>query len=236
MEVDLTQMSFGDIAFTGLGHNSTPVSIGLEIKSLGDCISCVQSGRFAGHQLPGLIQSYDHIWLLIQGQYKMRPKDGALIELREGRGGGQYWTEAGGGQRRWMWRDFEGWVNSVSILGGLRVHRVATWEEGADWIKCLYGWFQREGHSSTQVVYGGKQLYAEQALLVRPTLARRVAKELPSVGVVRSAAVAAKFRTLESMVMASEKDWQTVDGLGAGTAKKIYLAIHGLNGNGSKGH
>ena len=232
LEVDLTQMAFGDVAWTGLGHNGDPVSVGLELKSLDDCIACIQSGRFAGHQLPGLIASYDHVWLLICGQYR-QGLHGELEHLRDGRHGGKYWAAAGGGQRHWQWRDFEGWVNSVTILGGIRVHRVMTWEEGAQWMKCLYNWFQREEHSSVQVVYSGKQLYAETALLVKPTLARRVAKELPGIGIKRSAEVAKVFHTLEEMVEATPKDWLKVEGVGKGIATKIYQAIH-QNGSGGR--
>lgn len=231
LEVELTQMAFGDVAFLGKAHRGDPVSVGLEIKSVDDCLACVTSGRYAGHQLPGLISSYDHIWLLIQGEWCMG-RSGELLQRREGRGGGQYWADAGGGKRRWMWRDFEGWINSVTILGGTRVHRVATWDNGAEWIKCLYNWFQRENHKSTQVVYGSKEIFADTALLVKPTLARRMAAQLPGVAEVRSAAVASRFKNLEMMVNASEKDWRTVDGLGAGTAKKVFNAIHGLNGSG----
>jgi excinuclease UvrABC nuclease subunit len=70
---------------------------------------------------------------------------------------------------------------------------------------------------------------------MKPTLARRVAAQLPGVGEVRSAEVARVFGTLESMVEASPKDWATkVDGIGKTTAGKIYSAIHGQNGNGGR--
>jgi ERCC4-type nuclease len=230
LEVELTQMAFGDVAFLGMAHGGDPVSIGIEMKSVDDCLACVTSGRYAGHQLPGLIASYDHIWLLIQGEWRMG-RNGELLQHREGRGGGQYWAEAGGGLRRWMWRDFEGWINSVSILGGTRVHRVATWQEGAEWIKCLYNWFQRTEHKSTQVMYGTKELFADQALLIKPTLARRVAAQLPGIGEKRSAEVARQFHTLAAMVDASPKDWLRVEGIGKGIATKVYQAIH-QNGTG----
>jgi hypothetical protein len=195
----------------------------------------VVSKRYAGHQLPGLIASYDHIWLLIQGEWKMG-RNGELLQHREGRGGGMYWAEAGGGMKRWQWRDFENWINSVSILGGTRVHRVATWDDGAQWIKCLYNWYQRDSHHSVNVVYGTKTLFPDTALLVKPTLARRVAAQLPKIGEVRSAAVAAEFKTLERMVNASEKDWCRIDGLGKTTAKSVYNAIHGISINGKANH
>jgi ERCC4-type nuclease len=229
--VELTRMEFGDVAFMGWGANGMPVSVGIEMKRLDDVIACITSGRFAGHQLPGLIQSYDHVWLLVCGEWRARIRDGVLEQRKPGRGGGYYWSETCGGQRTWMWRDVESWLTSMQIMGGLRVHRVPEWQEGARWIKALSSWFAKEEHHSHLVVYGGKELYQDQALLVKPTLARRVAKELPGIGVVRSAEVARTFRTVAEMVEATPKDWMQIEGIGKGIADKIYKAIH-QNGNG----
>lgn len=232
VEVDLTQMAFGDAAFTGWGANGAPVSVGIEVKSIEDIIACIQSGRFAGHQLPGLLASYDHVWLLIVSDYRARARDGVLEYRKEGRGGGQYWSESCGRQRTILWRDVESWLMTCQIMGGIRVHRVSDYREAAMWIKTTSSWFSKESHKSHRVIYGTKSLFPDTALLVKPTLARRMAAQLPGVAEIRSAAVAARFKTLNAMVNASEKDWRTVDGLGAGTAKKVFNAIHGLNGTG----
>jgi ERCC4-type nuclease len=174
-----------------------------------------------------LIQSYDHIWLLIEGEYRARPTDGVLEYRRAGRGGGMFWDEAGGGKRRWLWRDFQGWLLSMSVLGGLRVQQCRDWNEGAQWIKTAYNWFQRDEHKSVQVVYSGKQLYSDTALLVKPSLARRVAKELPSIGVSKSRDVAASFPTVQQMVDASEKEWAQVPGIGRKLANTIWRSLRG---------
>ncbi len=231
-EVDLCQMEFGDAAFFGWGANGDACSIGIEIKSIGDIIACIQSGRFAGYQLPGLISSYDHIWLLVVSEYRARQRDGVLEYRKEGHGGGQYWTESCGRQRTVFWRDVESWLMTMQIMGGIRVHREPTYESAALWIKNTANWFARDEHKSHKVMHGTKEIFADQALLVKPTLARRVAAQLPFIGEVRSAEVARVFHTLEQMVEASPKDWATkVDGIGKGIAAKIYTAIHQ---NGSK--
>lgn len=234
-EVDLCRMDFGDVAFDGKAHGGSPVSVGIEVKTIDDCLACITSGRFAGHQLPGLVKCYDHIWLLIQGEWRMATS-GALEYRRTGHGGGQYWTAAGGGQRAWMWKDFEGWINSVTILGGIRVHRVGTWREGAQWLKTLYSWFQRDEHKSVQVVYGGKQLFPDTALLTKPSLVRRVAAQLPGIMEKRSSFVAQRFKTMQQMVNASVDDWAKIEiitkstgrstHLGKVVARKVHQAIH----------
>lgn len=233
LEVQMTQMPFGDIAFDGLLSDGSPTSYGLELKSVSDVVACVQSGRFAGHQLPGLMANYDNVWLLIYGQWRARVPDGVLEELRDGRGGGKYWYPAGGGQRLWMHRDLESWLITMQVAGGIRVHRVRDAAEAAVFIRTLYHWAQREEHKSHHVIFSGKHLWQDQALMVKPTLARRVAAELPHIGVKRSAEVARAFHTMEQMVEAEPKDWMKIPGVGRRIAAKIYKAIH-QNGNGER--
>jgi ERCC4-type nuclease len=234
-EVESTRLDFADAAWLGWGPNGAPVNVGVEIKQMSDAMACCVSGRFAGHQLPGLLQSYDDIWLLLRGEWRARPGDGVLEERRQGRGGGMYWAPAGGGQRLWMWRDFENWINSMTILGGLRVHRFSgwcerhrtiDWCEGALWLKTLHGWYSKEEHKSHQVIYSGKHIWQDQALLNKPTLARRVACELPHIGVKRSAEVARVFHTVAQMVEASPRDWMQVEGVGKKIATEIHRVIH----------
>ena len=237
-EVELTRMSFGDISFYGNGIGSVPVSIGLEIKEVHDVVQCITSGRFAGHQLPGLIKSYDYVWLLINGQYRSRAKDGVLELYREGKGGGWYWQEVGGDGRgkRWLWRDVESWLSSMSVMGGIRIQHCRDWTEGAQWIKQLHSWFSKDTHKSHMVMYGGKELYCDQALLMKPSLVRRLASELPRIGSEKSIAVAAHFHSVSEMMAASEKEWTEIDGIGRGIAKIVYKAIHNSNnGNGNGG-
>lgn len=238
VEVELTRMAFGDVAFMGWAQNGTPVSVGLELKKLDDVIACIESGRFAGHQLPGLIQSYDHIWLLVCGSWYGRRADGVLLTKRINHRGQEYWVEAGGGRRRWMARDLESWLISMEILGGIRVHRVEDWQEGAQWIKTVANWFSRDDHKSHKVLFQGKHLYPDQALLAKPTLARRIAAELPLVAEKRSADVARTFHSptiaeyLHRIADADPKEWRRVPGIGPGIAKRIHHALHATNGNG----
>ena len=233
-EVESGTYPYGDVNFFGYGANGDPASVGVEIKSIEDVIACIQSGRFAGHQLPGLLSSFDYTWLLVVSDYRPRARDGVLEYRKAGRNGGQYWSESCGRQRTVFWRDVESWLMTMSICGGIRIHQEPDYDHAALWLKNTVNWFSRDQHKSHKVIQGTKSMFPDQALLIKPTLARRVAAQLPGIAEVRSAAVAAKFKTLESMVTATEKDWRTVDGLGAGTARKIFNAIHGLNGNGGQ--
>lgn len=231
---ELSQMPYGDVSWLGSGVDGAPVSVGIEMKSLHDCLQCIGSGRFAGHQLPGLVQSFDYVWLMVEGDYRGRTRDGVLEYYRR-TDRGAYWTEAGGGRRQWMARDFEAWLLSMVVMGGIRVIRVADWDSGAQWIKTAYNWFQKETHSSHLAMYSGKVLAGDSALLTKPSLVRRVAAELPGVGFKRSAKVAARFRSVSEMVSAPVSEWLEVEGIGAKTAQGIVKAVHGGNGNGNSG-
>ena len=61
------------MSFTGQGPNG-PVSVGIEYKRMGDALACMVGGRFTGHQLPGLRQSYQQYWLLVEGAVDVRRK------------------------------------------------------------------------------------------------------------------------------------------------------------------
>jgi hypothetical protein len=82
-------------------------------------------------------------------------------------------------------------------------------------------------------MYSTKELYSDSALLVKPPLVRRVAAELPQIGLTRSADVARRFKTVLEMAKAGEKEWRdlVVDGgkrLGA-RGLTVYNAIRGGN-------
>jgi len=228
LEVEPCRLDFGDACFMGWGPNQALCSVGLEIKSVSDCIACVISGRFAGHQLPGLIRSYDHIWLLVYGICRTRA-DGILEEARYPQRGGMYFAPIGGGKRLWFARDLESWFLSMQIMGGLRVHRVGTVAEAAQWLKTLYAWHQREEHKSHLAMYSSKEIYSDAALLAKPSLARRIAAQLPGVGYVKSSAVAAQFKSVEEMVAAAPGDWAQIDGIGKQLSQRIWMAIHQRN-------
>lgn len=203
-----TQLDFGDVAFWGSGR-----AIGIELKKLDDMLQCITTGRFAGHQLPGLAAAYDEAYLLIEGLWRPNPSDGVLEQWRAGG-----WYPARGG-RGWMYRDFVSYLTTMEIKGGVRVVRSTSQDETARAILALYDWWQDyDGHKSHLALNRAQR---DAAIFIRPTFARRVACELDGIGFERSSDVAAAFPTVRRMVNASEKDWRTVKGIGKTLAKRI---------------
>jgi ERCC4-type nuclease len=181
-----------------------------------------------------MVASFDHLYLMLQGEWRRRDNDGVLEEHRRNhKTGGSYWASASHGAREILWRDFESWLCSVTILSGMRLLRVQTWEEGAQYLKLLHSWYQKESHRSHQVLAQAKEVHVDHALLVKPPLARRVAAQLPGIGFSRSAAVAARFKTVVEMANAPEEAWTELvaDDKRLGVrGKTIFRALRGGNG------
>jgi ERCC4-type nuclease len=236
--VELSTLQFGDCAMIGAGPGGSPVSTGIEVKRLADLTACIQDSRFSGHQLPGMIQSYDQSWLLVIGIFRARARDGVLEYQVDDRRG--YWRDTSHGRRRsLLWHDLRMFLFTMEIKAGIRVAIVDDYQQAALWIACLYSWWQRgwDDHTSHLQVYDGMRSdLFDRALLSRPSVTRMIAAQLPNVGRTKSAAVAARFKSVKEMVEASEKDWAGIDGIGKNIAHKVWVALRGgVNGNGRAG-
>src|SRR5574342_372474 len=130
----LGRLEYGDVSFVGNGPDDTPVLVGIERKSIGDLLNTITSGRFAGHQLPGLINSYNVVYLIVEGLY--RPGPSGLLELRYGAG----WAPNEMG-RRWMYNEVECWVSTMEEKAGLRLRRAPGPPETAAIIQSLHQWW-----------------------------------------------------------------------------------------------
>lgn len=211
--VDSTPLQFADCAFVGKGPNG-PVSVGMELKRLEDILACITSGRFSGHQLPGLVQHFDEIYLVIEGIYRPNPKDGVL-ETRHGK----EWRPVNLGNRAWMYRDLEAYLTTVEVRGGVRLRRTSDRQETARVVAQIYRWWDTdfEDHTSHLAINRSRDV----ALFTKPSLRYLVAASLPGLGHMRAGCAAGHFKTVQEMVLADEKEWASIPGIGKGTAQKI---------------
>jgi ERCC4-type nuclease len=231
---ELSRLEFGDVMFLGVGASGEPVPIAVEVKTLNDLLSCVVSGRFLGHQLPGLLRDYDHVWLVVEGVYRANPADGAL-ETRRGRD----WHPVGHGRQRWMFRSLDKWLTKLEVRAGVKIRRTGSRDETARTISALYNWWQEsDDHTlddldrSTQLALatkvanegGGSGAWLGE----KPKAAgivRRIAAELPGIGVEKSGMVAGEFGTVQEMVLAPEPVWRSLPGIGKTLASRIVIAM-----------
>lgn len=229
---ELGRLPFGDVAFMGIGPEGVPVPVGIEVKNIRDVLKCITDGRFAGHQLPGLINSYQQIWLLVEGQWRQNSKTG-LLENLTNKG---WWCEATVGQRAFMYRDLLSWLFTIQTKGGIQVAYVSSYTEATTWISSLYNWWNKGGigydshHSHLAINVSGdirnNAGWRDRAILVRPTLLRRIAAELPGIGFDKSANVAAHFASVEELFCASERELAKIPGIGKELSQRIWGALH----------
>jgi ERCC4-type nuclease len=214
----LTTLEFADCMFVGNGNGDMPAFVGVEIKTIKDALSCVVSGRFAGHQLPGLVKEYDVVYLLIEGAYKANRE--GLLQVPYGK----RWRVVNLGSRYFMWRDFENWLTSMENMGGVRIRRSYSRFETAEMIKSLYKWWTRKdwGEHKAHLVANKA---GSSVLGVKYSLKRRIAAQLDGVGDTRSKAVAEHWASIGEMVQGTVKQWMEIEGIGKVTAEKVVKEL-----------
>lgn len=222
----LGELSYGDFGFCGYGPGGSPVTVGIERKTLGDFVSSTMTGRFAGHQLPGLLDpnmGYQDCWLIVEGVW--RAGDTGLLEVPAGF---KKWKPVSYGSKAFMYKEFESLVLTLEMKAGLRTRYTRTPESTALFLVTLYRWWTDKSLEQHKSHLRFRSQEADTSLLVKPSLARLVAKEFPGVGWERSGQVAGRFPTVYDMVQASEQEWQEVPGIGKTLALRIWSALRGL--------
>lgn len=217
---ELATLTYGDISITGNGPEGCPVAVGVEIKKLPDLVQCIDNGRFVGHQLPGMLECYDQIWLLVEGIWR-EDSQGTVSCPR-----GATWKPLIAGTGHFSASALNGFLLTVQIKLGVRVMFTGTRQQTVDWLYQLNRWWtgkEYEDHRAHLAFDNSAAL----TLVSRPSLVRRMAKELPGIGWGRSAAVARRFPSVFEMCMADEPEWAAIDGIGKITAKRVTEAING---------
>jgi ERCC4-type nuclease len=214
----MERLEFGDACFTGNGAKG-PLAIGIEVKKVHDALQCMTDGRFAGHQLPGLVRTYDRVWVVLEGKFTVDFGTGLLLA-----DGGRRRGALSSGSRRFMYRDLSNWQTSMEVCANIRFRRTTDRVETARFLADLHGWFGKPftDHKAHLALHDEAPDYAQFA---KPSLARMVAAQLPGVGYKKSLAVVQKFGTVAQMVVANEDEWAEIDGIGEVLAKRIWEAI-----------
>jgi ERCC4-type nuclease len=220
---ELTHLDFGDCCFFGNGPDDTQVSIGVELKNVADLVQSMQSGRLAGHQVPGLVEAYGHVWLIVEGFYRASRRTGQ-VEVPRGKG----WQPLGHGRAPIFWRALENFLTTLEVQAGLHIRRTRTSNETARFIALLYHWWTDKAyaeHTSLHVMHRPHQMQLVSDNEATHRL-RQVAACLPAIGWARSKAVAAKFRSIDALIGSTAEDWTSIEGIGHGIATDIMKALY----------
>jgi ERCC4-type nuclease len=251
IEAVIGTLDFADFAFQGLcGWNDTPTLIGVERKALRDFLACGRDGRFAGHQLPGLLDTYrciscggNHVWVVVEGVFRA-DKDGVLLELRghEPGTGKAKWEPLVVGKHQFLEWEVTSFVNSIEICTPLKVRYCKGKEDTAKFVAGLERSYQKSwaDHRVNKTLRKnpahdlGKRGMNLLAWDKEP-LVRRWAACLRDVGYERSGAVCDVFKTVGEMVGAASlipaeelaKKWREVDGIGKSISASVVKEMRG---------
>lgn len=225
IETEITHLDFGDIAFLGRGEQDCTRDIGVELKTLGDCISSLRTGRLAGHQLPGLVKSFDYVWLVVEGYWR-HDEQGRIVTFQ---GKDRGWRAASGNM---LATELEKQLLTLEMQSGLHVRFTNSRRDTIRFLASLYRWWtdrDLDSHRSHLRVH-------HKPTLVPISPERRTLTTLPGVGIIASAAIEKYFieegrcNLLRAFQTAPEVWADILIGekrLGTKAAMKIYNFVRG---------
>ena len=219
VKAELTSLEFGDACFEGNGPQGK-IAIGVERKTIGDMLNCIDDARYAGHQRPGMMEMYQKSILVIEGVWKPDMQSGYLMELASSLS----WRPFR--QRNYMVRYSKLFRYLLTIqFSGVSVIWCRDLEQTAYDICEIFHWFQKPWNQHTSLLE--MQKLNIPALNGKPPLVQRWAAEIDGVGVKHSQDAMKIFKTPYDLARSDETEWITLPGVGSKLAMSIVRQIHG---------
>lgn len=227
--VEVTEMLAGDFAFEGNGPNGR-LLIGIERKSIGDMLSSMRSGRYAGFQMPNMGLDFDVCYLLIEGIW--RPNSQGMLEVPAKIKGKRVWAPYRhslaakqwnrADNRPYLYSELDKHLCTVELKKNVAIVRAGGKLEMIWQVINRYQWWQKgwDEHDSADPI----KTQAEVSF-TRISDCRKFANIVPGIGWKRSADVARVFGSIDACCRASVAQWCEVPGIGQSTAKKAYEFI-----------
>lgn len=194
------------------------ILIGIERKRLHDMLNCVEDGRF-NEQRRRMKDAYDVSVLMVEAHWKPHDPEGVLME---GHSGGMSWGYARPRGQRVMYAKLYRYLISV-MISGVHVsytrdpfHTAFNINEWHEWGKKKW-----DDHTSLREIHK----LALPSLLRKPSLVRKWANAIDSVGVKKSELAERLFRSPLDLAQADEKEWLKIPGVGVKTAREIVGEI-----------
>ena len=225
----------GDVVFFGkweadsVDKDAIDIRVLVERKKIPDMVNSILTGRYLSQAQAAHEAGFKWKTLIVEGD--MQPGLDGFLEM-------PHWQNTNGKKKRvWLpvtpliqYSRFDQYLSEVSLFLGIMVKRSVNVKETAAQVKALWLLYQKppSEHHSLKSIYTTP--VPGQNLLLRPSLVRRMAKELVGVGWQRSGDVDKRFKSIREMVDATEKDWLEIPGVGKKTAKSVVMALNGLRG------
>ena len=227
LPVEDQDMEFGDVAFAGQSSKGW-IDVGIEVKKLSDLLSSLDDHRLIGHQIRGMHNTYEEVWLAIIGDWAS-DKEGRITVPRSTRTGKRRWVVE---PHNAMYCDLESRLLTLQLKGGVRIVRHQSQYQVCRWIGLLYHWWQKRwgDHHTLDVFFTPRP--DDRRIFRRPlSTVRRWAKELPGIEWTISQDVERRFRTAQQMANAELAEWMSIPGIGKAKAQAAWRAIRESNPN-----
>jgi len=211
-------LDYADFCWSGCGPTG-PVNVGVERKSILDFLQSMTTGRLSGHQLVGLTQQYDWVYIILEGVWRADREHGMLMRMNhKGK-----WVAASQGSRRFMARDVWNFISSMGVMCGVTTVATSSKWESAKWLDSIHGWWSKPWTSHKSHLQFHKPV--AHAQLSKPGLTTRFFSQLEGIGWDKARKLGAAFPTMKDVLEA--EDWAVVDGIGPKLAKSIAKQIWG---------
>lgn len=235
-EFEFVTLEFGDIAFSGKGPDG-PINIGIEYKQVSDMVQCIKSGRFSGHQMPGMLQAYDICALIVEGN--SQPDWGSLpLQLTIP------WGKGNGARFGLYYASFDNYLTQVTVFGAgigvpFIVKKSMNKAESAQMVRDMKALYSKpwDEHVSMRQPNRTKLLRLTTAvdlLEAKPgetdypeSVLRKSIAQIHRMSWEKAGQLAALFGNMESLMATGQKDLEALDIMGPVMAERIYVALHG---------
>lgn len=213
-------LNYADFTWCGNGPDGG-INIGVERKSIMDLLQSMTTGRLSGHQLIGLTENYDLVYLLVEGVWRPDRNTGILQRISNG----GKWVAAAQGSRRFMARDVYNFINTIQVMCGVVTVCTSNQWETAKWLDSIYGWWQKKWDKHKSHLQWQKPVV--HAHLSKPNLVTKVASQFDGIGWDKARSIGFQFDLLEDFLGATEKELCEVPGVGPKLARSIILQRNG---------
>ena len=182
----------------------------MERKSVTDLINSMTGGRLVARQIPGMLETYDHVYLIFEGIWTY--DENGYVQTWRGRG--NKWTS---GVKASAVVNF---LHSLMVFGGVKVLRTQGMKDTAQQVKWIYNWWQKswDQHHSHQALISAPIGLDESMYGAKLNTVAKVAAQLPGIGIKRARTVGDRFKSVTEMCHANCEEWMEIDGIGERTA------------------
>lgn len=187
--------------------------VGYERKVLSDMVTSMRDKRFQGHQLPGLLEQYAVVTLIVEGIWRVGA--GGVVEVA---GGGNGWRpyKFGGGSPI-LYRELDHFWATLQYKHGVVVVCTANREQTAAYLVSRWKWWNDktfDQHRSCDTIYApftptvaGTGNGVRRGSFVRRTIPKVEKMVAQLDGVDRAAfAIGQRFRNVEQLMGATVEE------------------------------